>query len=368
MRLSPVSGCNIPPPRPASGLLPRPPGGQSWRYPGRAASGAYHQTLDRGRHRHGGRGQSWRYPGKGRTRENKPLRQLPLQVLPIRWTVGTSPRGWGRRGGGKKPPPLSLVAICRHLRNLASIWRPCPPCLFASHMPASPIPRRPFLQVLPIPWTVGTSPRGVGQTGGHAPLPCLWLQYTPTPPGLWPPPPPPGGAGAVVAIPGENRIRESEPPRRPFLQVLPHTLDRGDISTGVGQTGRGQKAPPLSLVAICRHPPPLPRLSAFNMPPIAPPGLIVPRSTARGEPGEVGILRPAHQPTRRRRGSREGAWVGGEHDHTGRPVDQDSDPATSSPSYHPDRPWVVCGEGIYLLALAPSIKTPQPETDTEMFP
>jgi hypothetical protein len=246
-----------------------------------------------------------------------------LQVLPIPWTVGDISTGGGADGGACASL-LSLVAICRHLRDLASIWRPCPP--------------------------------------------CLWLQYTPTPPGLWPPPPPPGGAGAVVAIPGENRIRESEPPRRPFLQVLPHTLDRGDISTGVGQTGRGQKAPPLSLVAICRHPPPLPRLSAFNMPPIAPPGLIVPRSTARGEPGEVGILRPAHQPTRRRRGSREGAWVGGEHDHTGRPVDQDSDPATSSPSYHPDRPWVVCGEGIYLLALAPSIKTPQPETDTEMFP
>jgi hypothetical protein len=180
-------------------------------------------------------------------------------------------------------------------------------------------------------------------------------------------PAPGGGGGSRGDTRGKPHPGERTP-ARPFLQVPPHTLDRGDISTGVGQTGRGQKAPPLSLVAICRHPPPLPRLSAFNMPPIAPPGLIVPRSTARGEPGEVGILRPAHQPTRRRRGSREGAWVGGEHDHTGRPVDQDSDPATSSPSYHPDRPWVVCGEGIYLLALAPSIKTPQPETDTEMFP
>jgi hypothetical protein len=54
MRLSPVSGCNIPPPRPASGLLPRPPGGQSWRDLGKAASGAYHQTLDREGHLHGG--------------------------------------------------------------------------------------------------------------------------------------------------------------------------------------------------------------------------------------------------------------------------------------------------------------------------
>ncbi len=149
---SPVSSlpiCRPPPPRPASGLLPRPRGGrgQSWRYPGKAASGAYHQTLDRGRHRHGGRGQSWRYPGKiasGRANP-RPAFSPGSPPYPGPWVI--SPRGWGRRGGGKKPPPLSLVAICRHLRDLASIWRPCPPvsgCNIPPPLPASGLLPRPL--------------------------------------------------------------------------------------------------------------------------------------------------------------------------------------------------------------------------------
>ena len=31
-----------------------------------------------------------------------------LQHIPMQWTVGISPSGWGRRGGGSSPPPLSL--------------------------------------------------------------------------------------------------------------------------------------------------------------------------------------------------------------------------------------------------------------------
>jgi hypothetical protein len=135
MRLSPVSSlpiCRHPPPRPASGLLPRPRGGrwQSWRYPGKTASGRANPRPAFS-------------PGSPHTLDR-----------------GDISTGVGQTGGACASL-LSLVAICRHLRNLASIWRPCPP--------------------------------------------CLWLQYTPTPPGLWPPPPPPGGA--VVARPRESRIR-----------------------------------------------------------------------------------------------------------------------------------------------------------------
>ena len=133
-------------------------------------------------------------------------------------------------------------------------------------------------------WVI--SPRGVGQTGGHAPLSCLWLQYTPTPPGL-------------------------------FFKFPPIPWTVGDISTGGGADGEGAKSP-------------LPCLFASHMPASPTPPLSLCSQYA-------GIPHPARPPA-------------------------------SSPSYHLDRPWVVCGEGIYLLALAPSIKTPQPETDTEMFP
>jgi hypothetical protein len=202
-------------------------------------------TLDRGGHRHGGGAD-----GEG---AKSPLPCLWLQYAgiphpapafspgspPYAGPWGTSPRGWGRRGGGKKPPPLSLVAICRHLRDLASIWQPCPPCLSALNMPASP-----------------------------------------TPPGLWPPPPPPGGRGQSWRYPGKaasgayhqtlDRGRHRHGgrgqswrypgktasgranPRPAFSPGSPHTLDRGDISTGVGQTGRGQKAP--SPVSGCNMP------------------------------------------------------------------------------------------------------------------
>jgi len=62
-----------------------------------------------------GRGQSWRYPGKGRTRGVSPdIGPWGIYTRGGYTPVGTSPRGWGRWGGGKKPPPLSLLSICQH--------------------------------------------------------------------------------------------------------------------------------------------------------------------------------------------------------------------------------------------------------------
>jgi hypothetical protein len=50
-------------------------------------------------------------PEEGRIRERKPTRQLPLQALPIPWTVGgilpwgeVSPLGEGQTGRGQKAP------------------------------------------------------------------------------------------------------------------------------------------------------------------------------------------------------------------------------------------------------------------------
>ena len=197
----------------------------------------------------GGRGQSWRYPGKGRTRENKPTRQLFLQVLPMCWTVGTSPRGVGQTGRGQRAPsPVSAFNM------LAS---PTPPGLRPPPPPRwrgqswrypgkgrireSEPTRWLFLQVLPIPWTVGTSPRGVGQTGRgqKAPSPVSTFNMpASSTPGR-------GSAGDTrgKAVPG----------------AYPRTLDRGGYTpVGVGQTGREQT-------------PPAP-VSTFNMPASSTPG------------------------------------------------------------------------------------------------
>ncbi len=140
--LSLLSICQHPPPRPASGLLPRPEG----------------------------RGQSWRYPGKGRTRGASPYTGP--------WEV--SPRGVGQTGRGQKPPPLSLLSICRHPpprpasgllprpKGRGQSWRypgkavsgrvnPCASSLFR-------------LAPYTGPWEA--SPRGEGQTGRRQKAPA----------------------------------------------------------------------------------------------------------------------------------------------------------------------------------------------------
>jgi hypothetical protein len=58
-----------------------------------------------------GRGQSWRYPRKAVSGRVNPRASSFFRLFPIRWTVGGIARGWGRRGGGKKPPPLSLHSM-----------------------------------------------------------------------------------------------------------------------------------------------------------------------------------------------------------------------------------------------------------------
>jgi hypothetical protein len=127
---------------------------------------------------------------------------------------------------------------------------------------------------------------GADGEGAKAPSPVSAFNVlaSPTPPGLRPPPPP-RGAGAVVAIPGESRIRESKPTRQLPLQALPHTLDRGrHPHGGRGRRGGGKSPLPClciqytdvslsraewhqrsqrntprgSLLSMCWHPPPRP--------------------------------------------------------------------------------------------------------------
>jgi hypothetical protein len=114
-------------------------------------------------------------PEESRIRERKPPRRLPLQPLPITPDRGRYRFwGWGRRGGGKKPPPLSLHSICRH-----------PPPLPASGLLPRPegrgqswrYPRKAvsgrvnprassFFRLFPIRWTVGGIPAPRGDTRG----------------------------------------------------------------------------------------------------------------------------------------------------------------------------------------------------------
>ena len=108
-----------------------------------------------------------------------------------------------------------------------------------------------------------------------------------------PPPPPPRGRGPCVAISGEQpypgwsrweAVSGSSP-------GSPHALDRGDIATGGGADGEGERVPPpLSLTlpnsahlidpprrhfcggcpyALCRQPPPHPRLRRSSPAPAA---------------------------------------------------------------------------------------------------
>jgi hypothetical protein len=123
------------------------------------------------------------------------------------WEV--SPRGRGRRGGGRKPPPLSLLSICSH----------------------SPPLHQFFPQALPITLDRGRYRHGGGADGegAESPLPCLCFQH--------------------AGIP--------HPHTSSSLRLFPLHWTVGGIPTGEGQTGRGQKPPPLSLLSICSHPPPL---------------------------------------------------------------------------------------------------------------
>ena len=139
-------------------------------------------------------------PGEGRIRESRPPRRLPLQALPHTLDRGRYPHaGRGRRGGGKKPPaPVSAL-----------------------NMPASPTP--PPSSGSPHTLDRGRyTPVGWGRRGGGKKPPPLSLHSICRHP-------PPRGAGAVVAIPGESRIRESRPPRRLPLQALPIRWTVGGI-------------------------------------------------------------------------------------------------------------------------------------------
>ena len=143
-----------------------------------------------------GRGQSWRYPGKGRTRGVSPdIGPWGIYTRGGYTPVGTSPRGWGRWGGGKKPPPLSLLSICKH-----------PP---------------------PRPARRASSPAR--------------------------------GAVAVVAIPGGAVSWRANPCAGSLFRFSPYAGPWEASPRGEGQTGRGQKAPsPVSLASMRWHPPPRP--------------------------------------------------------------------------------------------------------------
>jgi len=132
----------------------------------------------------GGGVRAWRYQVRSRVRgaAGGPPCPVSLQDLPMCWTVGISPRGVGLTGRGNSFP-LPCLPRSKYLTSPAP---PPHPRLRRS----SPAPSRgrgqcvaisggkPYpalLQDLPVHWTVGISPRGVGLTGrGNSfPLPCL---------------------------------------------------------------------------------------------------------------------------------------------------------------------------------------------------
>jgi len=141
----------------------------------------------------GGVGSAWRYQGNSRIR-------LFSRISPCAGPWGYRHGGWGRRGGGtRSPSPVSNapeiphifsapphprlrqkipVHFCRHPHPTRAFGAPPPPpsggrgqCMAISG--EQPYPA--LLQDLPVHWTVGISPRGVGPTGrGNSfPLPCL---------------------------------------------------------------------------------------------------------------------------------------------------------------------------------------------------
>ena len=115
----------------------------------------------------------------------------------------------------------------------------------ASHMPTSPTPppslRFPYVD-LPHParpLASSPAPGGGGGSRGDTrgkPHPGRIIRHW-TVGGIAT-----GGGGSRGDTRGKPHPGERTP-ARPFLQVLPIRWTVGDISTGVGQTGRGQKAP-----------------------------------------------------------------------------------------------------------------------------
>jgi hypothetical protein len=143
---SPVSLASMrwhPPPRPASGLLPRP----------------------------SGRGQSWRYPRKAVSGRVNPCASSLFRFSPYTGPWEASPRGEGQTGRGQKPLPClsGFNAPASPTPGGVAPEKPedHPPCLSVSlasmrrHPPPHP--------------ASGLLPRPEGQ-GAKSPLPCLWVQ------------------------------------------------------------------------------------------------------------------------------------------------------------------------------------------------
>ena len=156
------------------------------------------------------------------------------------------------RACGAPPPPHPGRGPCPGVYQVSSRIRGVaggPPC------PA-------LLQDLPMCWTVGISPLGEGPTGrGNSfPLPCLPRSshltspaspspvfHTPTILLLAGPPTPPApsallprplpGAGSVRGDTWWAAVSGSSP-------GSPHAVDRGDIATGGGADGEGERVPP----------------------------------------------------------------------------------------------------------------------------
>jgi hypothetical protein len=249
-----ISICQHPPPRPASGLLPRPKG----------------------------RGQSWRYPGKAVSGRVNPCASSLFRLAPYTGPWEASPRGEGQTGRGQKASsPVSAFNMPTSPtpgRGAPEKPEDHPPRISALNISASPTPpglwppppapggpravvaipgERPYPGRIPItgPWEA--SPRGEGQTGRgqKAPSPVSAFnvlascsQYASIPHPARPPAssPAPRGGGSR----GDTR-------GRPYPGRIPMHWTVGGIPTGGGADGEGACAPsPVSALNMPASPTP----------------------------------------------------------------------------------------------------------------